>query len=252
VELFSLDGMVAVVTGSASGLGRAMALGLARAGAYVVCADVQVDANRSVVEQIGADHATSFEVDVADERSVEALAVFAAERTGSIDVLVTSAGIGGRGPAQGYSDELWRRVIDVNLTGTFRACRAVGNHMIDQGHGGSIITIASIGGMVAFPGSVGYQASKGGVVQLTRSLAVEWAKHGIRVNAISPGHIATEIVRRQWESEPELKEFFLSRTPLGRLGTPEDLVGPVVFLASGASAMVTGQILAVDGGYVTQ
>lgn len=252
VDLFSLDGKVAVVTGSASGLGRAMALGLARAGAHVVCADVQVEANRLVVAEIGADHASSFEVDATDERSVEALAEFAARETGSIDVLVTSAGIGGRGPAARYDDELWRRVIDVNLTGTFRTCRAIGNHMIDQGQGGSIITIASIGGMIAFPGSVGYQASKGGVIQLTRSLAVEWAEHGIRVNAISPGHIATEIVRRQWESEPELKEFFLSRTPLGRLGTPEDLVGAAVFLASAASAMVTGQILAVDGGYVSQ
>lgn len=252
VELFSLDGLVAVVTGSASGLGRAIALGLSRAGAYVVCADVQVEANQTVMEEIGYDRSASFEVDVTDERSVAELAEFAAKRMGSIDVLVTSAGIGGRGPAASYDDELWRRVIDVNLTGTFRTCRAIGNHMIDQGHGGSIITIASIGGMVAFPGSVGYQASKGGVVQMTRSLAVEWARHGIRVNAISPGHIATEIVRRQWESEPELKEFFLSRTPLGRLGTPEDLVGAAVFLASAASAMVTGQILAVDGGYVTQ
>lgn len=252
MDLFSLEGRVAVVTGSASGLGRAMAIGLARAGAYVVCADRRVEANRSVVEEIGPDESAFIEVDVTDERSVTAMAEFAAKISGSIDVLITSAGIGGRGPAAQYDDELWARVIDVNLTGTFRACRVVGNRMIDQGHGGSIITIASIGGIVAFPGSVGYQTSKGGVVQLTRSLAVEWARHGIRVNAISPGHIATEIVRRQWESEPELKEFFLSRTPLGRLGTPEDVVGAAVFLSSAASSMITGQILAVDGGYVTQ
>lgn len=252
MDLFSLEGKVAVVTGSASGLGRAMALGLARSGAYVVCADIQVEANRSLVEEIGRDRSASFQVDVTDDVAVELLAEFAADAAGRIDVLITSAGIGGRGVAARYDDELWRRVMEVNLTGTFRTCRAIGNHMIKQGEGGSIITIASIGGIVAFPGSVGYQASKGGVIQLTRSLAIDWASHGIRVNAISPGHIATDIVRRQWESEPELKEFFLSRTPLGRLGTPEDVVGPAVFLASAASSMVTGHVLTVDGGYVAQ
>lgn len=252
MEMFSLDGLLAVVTGSASGLGRAMALGLANAGAFVVCADRQVEANRSVVEEIGTDRAAAQTVDIADREAVEELAEVASGRTGYIDILVTSAGIGGRGAAVDYDDLLWSSVIDVNLTGTFRTCRAVGARMIEQRRGGSIITIASIGGMVAFPGSVGYQVSKGGVVQLTRSLAVEWAEHGIRVNAISPGHIATEIVRRQWETEPELKEFFLSRTPLGRLGTPDDVVGAAVFLASPAAGMITGQVLGVDGGYVAQ
>jgi NAD(P)-dependent dehydrogenase (short-subunit alcohol dehydrogenase family) len=251
MDLFSLEGRVAIVTGSASGLGRAMAGGLADAGAFVVCADLQGDLNREVVEEIGSERSVAFDVDVTDEDSVRALADFAGER-GSVDVLVTSAGIGGRGEAVGYDDGLWEKVMSVNLTGTFRVCRAVGAKMIAGQAGGSIITIASIGGMVAFPGSVGYQASKGGVVQLTRSLAVEWAPHGVRVNAISPGHIATAIVRRQWETEPELKDFFLSRTPLGRLGTPEDLVGAAVFLASEASSMMTGQVLAVDGGYVAQ
>ena len=105
---------------------------------------------------------------------------------------------------------------------------------------------------MAFPGSVGYQASKGGVVQLTRTLAVEWASSGVRVNAVAPGHIGTELVQKQWETEPELKRYFLSRTPMNRLGTPDDVAGPVVFLAGDASAMVTGQVIAVDGGYTAQ
>ena len=115
-----------------------------------------------------------------------------------------------------------------------------------------MINIASIGGLVAYPGSVGYQASKGAVVQMTRTLAVEWADAGIRVNAVAPGHIATEMVKEMWTREPELKEFFLSRTPMGRLGDPHDVALPVVFLASDAAAMITGQILAIDGGYTAQ
>lgn len=249
--LFALDGKVAVVTGAASGLGNAIARGLIEAGAFVVCADIQSEVPEEGIDPIPPNRSLSVSVDVTDESSVSSLVETAQAAAGPIDILVTSAGIGGRGPADSYDDELWSRVIDTNLTGTYRVCRAVGRHMIEAGRG-SIITIASIVGMVALPGSVGYQASKGGVVQLTRTLAVEWAPHGVRVNAIAPGHVATPIVRRQWETEPELKEFFLTRTPLGRLGTPRDLVGPAVFLASEASAMVTGQILTVDGGYVAQ
>ena len=165
---------------------------------------------------------------------------------------MTCAGIGGRGPAADYDDGTWADVIDVNLTGAFRTCRAVGRRMIAQRNGGAIVNIASVVGEVGFAGSVGYQASKGGVIQMTRTLAVEWAPHGVRVNAISPGHVATPLVRRQWELEPELKDYFESRTPLGRLAEPVDMVGAAVFLAGPASAMVTGQILAVDGGYTAQ
>ena len=111
--------------------------------------------------------------------------------------------------------------------------------------------VANVGGLVGYPGSVGYQTSKGAVVQMTRSLAVEWGPHQVRVNAIAPGHIATELVQRQWLSEPHLKEFFLSRTPLDRLGEPDDIANAAVFLASDASRMITGQVLAVDGGYTS-
>ena len=250
--LFSLEGTVAVVTGAAGGLGAAITEGLAGAGAYVVCADAAEEPNRALAQRLGADRAEAVATDVRDEASVRALADRAAAVSGRIDVLVNCAGIGGRGAAAGYDDELWARVIDVNLTGSFRTCRAIGRRMAAQPDGGSIVNIASILGEVGFAGSVGYQASKGGVVQMTRTLAVEWAPHNVRVNAISPGHVGTQLVRRLWETEPELKDHFETGTPLGRLAEPSDMVGAVVFLASPASAMVTGQILAVDGGYTAQ
>ena len=250
--LFSLEGTVAVVTGAAGGIGAAIAEGLAGAGAYVVCADAAEESNQALVQRLGADRVEAVTVDVCDEESVRALADRAGAVSGSVDVLVNCAGIGGRDAAATYDDELWARVIDVNLTGSFRTCRAIGRRMAAQPQGASIVNIASILGEVGFAGSVGYQASKGGVVQMTRTLAVEWAPHGVRVNAISPGHVGTPLVRRLWETEPELKDHFESRTPLGRLAEPSDMVGAVVFLASPASAMVTGQILAVDGGYTAQ
>ena len=251
-DIFSLQGRVAVVTGAAGGLGAPIAEGMADAGAYVVCADAAEEPNQALAGRLGADRAEAVRVDVCDEASVQALTERAEAHSGRIDVLVNCAGIGGRDEAATYDDDLWDRVIDVNLTGSFRMCRAIGRPMAAQSEGGSIVNIASILGEVGFAGSVGYQASKGGVVQMTRTLAVEWAPHGVRVNAISPGHVGTQLVRRLWETEPELKDHFESRTPLGRLAEPSDMVGAVVFLASPASAMVTGQILAVDGGYTAQ
>jgi len=245
---FRLDSRRALVTGSASGLGKAIALALAGAGAEVVGADTAEEANRQVAGTVGG---TAVTLDVSDRQSVQAAVEDVSTRLGPIDVLVNSAGIGGRGTAADYPPDLLARVIDVNVKGSLYMCQAVGRHMIEQGRG-SIINIASIGGLVGFPGSVGYQASKGGVVQMTRTLAVEWAASGVRVNAVAPGHIATHLVQRQWETEPELREFFLTRTPMGRLGTPEDVAGPVVFLAGDAAAMITGQVIAVDGGYTAQ
>ncbi len=175
----------------------------------------------------------------------------ALEEGGRVDVLVNSAGIGARGAAADYDPELWERVLAVNLTGTFNCCRAVGRRMLAAG-AGSIINLASIGGLVGYAGSIGYQASKGGVVQITRTLAVEWASSGVRVNAIAPCTFETPVVARQRAAEPDLYPGMLARIPAGRFGEPGEIVGPALFLASDASSMVTGHILTVDGGYTAQ
>ncbi len=245
---FRLEGKVVLVTGAASGLGKAIAIALAESGARVACLDQAAEQNQKVADRI---EGLALAVNVTDAAAVDNAVTEVIDRFGKVDGLVNSAGIGGRGAALTYPHRLLDQVIDVNLKGTFNMCRSVGRRMIERGSG-SIVNIASIGGLVAFPGSVGYQVSKGGVVQLTRALAVEWAPSGVRVNAVAPGHVATELVRKQWESEPELKEYFLSRTPMNRLATPEDVAGPVAFLVGTASAMVTGQIIAIDGGYTAQ
>jgi len=248
---FSLSGMSAIVTGSASGLGREIAQSFIEDGAFVIAADRAYAAPHSQDGSLDPEYSRLVYLDICDEHSVNNAVTEAIEICGVIDICVNCAGIGGRAPAVDYPDETWERVINTNLTGMFRMCRAIGRKMIEQGNG-SIINIASIGGMVGYAGSVGYQASKGGVIQLTRTLAVEWAPHQVRVNAIAPGHIATELVQKQWKSEPELKQFFESRTPMGHLGDPSDIVGATIYLAGNSSRMVTGQVLAIDGGYTAQ
>ena len=245
---FSLDGRRAFVTGSESGLGSAIAAALVAAGADVVGADIVVD-----VDEAGSrspEGHTRLRMDVSDRDDVAAAVGAATEMLGGIDICVNCAGIGGRSPAVEYPDELWDRVMATNLTGSFTVAKLVGEHMVARRRG-SIINIASIGGVVGYAGSVGYQASKGAIVQMTRTLAVEWGPDNVRVNAIAPGHIATELVQRQWLAEPQLKEFFLSRTPLGRLGDPADIAHAALFLASDAARMITGQVLVVDGGYTS-
>lgn len=245
---FSLGGRRALVTGSESGLGSAIAAAFVAAGADVVGADIAVGEDEAGSRAPGGH--TRLRVDVSDRGEIAATVDTAIEVLGGIDVCVNCAGIGGRSPAVEYPDELWDRVMATNLTGSFTVAKLVGEHMAAHG-GGSVINIASIGGLVGYSGSVGYQASKGAIVQMTRTLAVEWGPENIRVNAIAPGHIATELVQRQWLAEPELKEFFLSRTPLGCLGDPDDIANAAVFLASDASRTITGQVLVVDGGYTS-
>jgi NAD(P)-dependent dehydrogenase (short-subunit alcohol dehydrogenase family) len=240
--LFGLDGRVAAVTGAASGLGREVARAFAEAGAEVIALDRDGEALAGLGREFH-----SIEVDVAVPESVEA----AFDVIPRVDVLVNAAGVGGWGPTEAYPDEVWRRVIDVNLTGTFTCCRVAGGRMLASGSG-SIVNIASTLGLVGFPGTIAYVASKGGVVQLTRALAVEWAARGVRVNAIAPSTFETELVRGNRPERPQVYERLLDLTPAQRFGEPHEIVGPALFLASAASSMVTGHVLAVDGGYTAQ
>ncbi|HWP72873.1 MAG TPA: SDR family oxidoreductase [Methylomirabilota bacterium] len=185
-------------------------------------------------------------VDVADRASVERMAAEIEERLGPIEMLVNSAGITHRSPAADFPEPEWHRVIAVNLTGVFNGCQVVGRRMLARRRG-RIVNIASIAGQIGLTGTVAYAASKGGVVMLTRALAVEWAPHNVRVNAIAPSWFESNIgdlIHR----EPGYAERAMRRVPIGRMGTPDELIGAALYLASDASSMVTGHVLAVDGG----
>ena len=253
LDLFRVDGQVALITGGGGAIGTAMAGGLATAGASLLIVDRRLDAAEATVAALrdaGAD-AAAIEADVTNEADVKQAVQAAVSRWGRLDILINGAGIGARHPAEGYPLDRWQAVLDINLTGTFLFCREAGQVMLDAGSG-SIINIASIAGLVGYNGNPAYLASKGGVVQLTRALAIEWAERGVRVNAIAPGVIATPMVAGQVEKEPEFYEVFRRKHPVNRFGTTEELVGPALFLASRAASFVTGHILTADGGYVAQ
>jgi len=251
--MFDLTGRVAIVTGGNGGIGLGLAKGLARAGARVVVAARNPDKSSAAVRELnglGSD-ALALTVDVTDERSVEALVADTVKKCGRIDILVNNAGINIRKPAHELPLALWQQVIDTNLTSAFVCSRAVHPHMQRAG-GGKIINIGSMLSIFGASFAPAYGASKGGIVQLTKSLAVGWAADNIQVNAVLPGWVDTELTRQARQQLPGLNERVLARSPSGRWGTIDDFEGIAVFLASPASAFITGTAIPVDGGYSTQ
>lgn len=251
--MFDFSGRVAMVTGAARGLGRAIALGFARVGAVVSLTDRDVDGVEEVARAIrqAGGLATAYACDVADADQVR-LTVEATESSlGPIDALVNNAGITRRIALFDWRSEDWDEVIRVNQIGTFLVAREVGRHMVGRGKG-SIINMSALGGgLVGLGrGNAIYCATKGAVAAMTRDLAAEWAPFGIRVNCVAPGWFRTEMNAPLLKNEA-LTARILDRVPLGRLGEPEDVVGPVLFLASDASAMITGHTLPIDGGVST-
>jgi NAD(P)-dependent dehydrogenase (short-subunit alcohol dehydrogenase family) len=245
--LFDLSGRTAVVTGGGSGLGDAISRGLAQAGARVIVADVNLDSAEHVaagIREIGGS-ADAVSADVTVRASLEAIC----DSLDRVDILVNSAGTSARHPAEDFPEDVYDRIIALNLKGSFVSCQVFGLRMIDQG-AGSIINIASIGSSIAYPHTTAYLQSKGGVAQMTRSLALEWISRGVRVNAIAPSLFDTPLVRASDNKVSLTSEFIMARTPIGRRGQPTEVVGPAIFLASNASSMVTGHLLQVDGGYL--
>lgn len=248
-NLFSLTGRVALITGAAKGLGRVLAVGLARHGADIVAVDCDpaVQCIGSEVQALGR-RMTMELCDISSESAVQRMVERSCEKFGRLDILVNNAGINLKDSALEQRRTTFERMINVNLIGSFLCCQAAAKSMRSQ-EGGSIINISSIGGLVALGrGNNFYSATKGALIALTRELAVEWAPFGIRVNAVAPGWLRTERVMRYLSTQPGLLEQRQSVVPMGRLGNPEELVGPVVFLASNASSLITGQVLVADGG----
>jgi NAD(P)-dependent dehydrogenase (short-subunit alcohol dehydrogenase family) len=254
-ELFGLENRVAVVTGGASGLGAAFSKGLAGAGATVVIADINEALAAEVVAVIEAagGRAEVRPVDVTDVSAVNAFADALVQAHGRVDVLVNSAGAAHRSPIEDFTEEAYDRILALNLKGTYFMCQAVGRKMIAQGRG-SIVNIASIGGFIAYPHSSAYLASKGGVVQTTRSFALEWVGHGVRVNAIAPGLCETPLLKKALieSGSSSTTDFIQHRMLRNELIQPEELVAAVIFLAGDGAAKVTGHTLAVDDGYLAQ
>ncbi len=243
-----LNGKVAVVVGGSSGIGKTIALGLAQAGADVVPSARRIDLVKALADEIESLGRRSLRVtcDVDDRESLEKLLKASVDAFGKVDILVNAAGITKRAPTLDFPEADWNRIMDTNLTGTLRSCQVFGRHMIERKYG-RIINIASMGSFLALFEVAAYSASKSGLTSLTKSLAIEWAKHGICVNAIAPGYFRTPLSEKLLVGTGRGAEV-LMRTPMKRFGELEELVGAAVFLASDAASFVTGTVLPVDGG----
>jgi NAD(P)-dependent dehydrogenase (short-subunit alcohol dehydrogenase family) len=249
-KLFDLAGKVAIVTGAGRGIGKTLALGLAQHGADVVAVSRTLPQVESVVSEIAAlgRKGIALKVDTSSKADVDRMVAKTLEDWGRVDVLVNNAGIDIIKPAVDYTEAEWDQVIDINLKGYFLCAQAAGREMIRQGRG-SILMNSSIAGSIGVNWLVPYASAKGGVNQLTRTLAVEWARHGVRVNAFAPAYFENVMQGAEQIHNEEKERHIREWTPMGRRGKMDELVGPAVFLASDASSYVTGHVLMVDGGW---
>ncbi|MDV6319504.1 SDR family oxidoreductase [Chromohalobacter sp. HP20-39] len=252
MTLFDLTGKTALITGSSGGLGYAMAKGLADAGAQVILHGRNVEKLQRAQQALAEEHhdVRTVSFDVTDETAIEQTLVDLGAQGVDIDILVNNAGIQLRKPLIDTPREEWQTVLDTNLSSAFLVGRHVARRLIARGQGGKIVNIGSLMSTVARPTVGAYTAAKGGVRLLTQSMAAEWAEHGIQANAIGPGYMITEMTQPLVD-KPEFNDWIINRTPARRWGTPEDLVGSVVFLSSPASNFVNGQIIYVDGGLLS-
>ncbi|MCA1597231.1 MAG: 3-oxoacyl-ACP reductase FabG [Chloroflexi bacterium] len=253
LEWFSLSGKVAFVTGGSRGLGKAIAMGLAGAGASVVVVGRNLEAARaaaSEIESVSGQRAIAVSADVSRSADVDTAVAAALAEYGQIDILVNNAGVNIRGDCTEYKDEDWLTVLHTNLSSVFYCCRAVGRHMVER-RGGRVINLASMMGAISMPGRVAYSSTKAGVVGLTKTLALEWASYGITVNAICPGPFATEM-NLPVINDPVANASFTSKIPVGRWGEMNEVAAAALYLASDLAGFTTGASLFVDGGWTSQ
>jgi|HigsolmetaAR203D_1030402.scaffolds.fasta_scaffold00376_5 NAD(P)-dependent dehydrogenase (short-subunit alcohol dehydrogenase family) len=244
-----LKGQVAIVTGGSRGIGKAVAKALLEEGVHVVIGSrTQQQIDETVQELSTVGSITGFPLDVGERESARQFVEKTLELHDRIDILVNCAGINFRHPADTYTEEAWNRVLNINLSGVYRMCQEAGRKMIEQ-KSGCIINITSMMTHRVNPNQSAYAASKAGVAQYTRLLAVEWAKHNVRVNAVSPGYIETELTKGTFANEDYARKV-LELTPQNRFGKPEQVADPIVFLASPRASFITGHVLAVDGGFL--